>query len=223
MLLWNSIGWRTAISRLAVLVVAAICVACAPMHTVKPLPDFVEAAIEPGDKVRITTVSGEEIEMIVTEVDEKTLHSGERSIALIEIAELKKVAWKRPPSPCGGELPLGCSVPLLVSLASDEYKHYKDEFYDACAQHDYCYRHGHLTYGLGREYCDAEFLENMKNSCPAPSSSKVGKLFEVFNESVGTRRTCLRVARDFHMAAQDFGEKHYQSESSSYCEYNGPR
>ena len=92
MLLWNSIGWRKAVSRLTVLVVAAICVACAPMHTVKPLPNFVEAAIEPGDKVRITTVSGEEIEMIVTEVDEKTLHGEERSIALIEITELKKVA-----------------------------------------------------------------------------------------------------------------------------------
>ena len=159
-------------------------------------------------------MSGETIEFVVTEVDETTLHGEDRQVALIEIAELKKVAWKRPPSPCGGELPLGCSVPLLVSLASDEYKHYRKEFYDACAQHDYCYRHGSRTYGLVREYCDAEFLQNMQNTCPNPSSSMFGKIFEVFDEGVDSRPVCLRVADDFHLAARDFGEKHFQSEWS---------
>ena len=95
--------WRKRVSRLAVLGVAAFCVACVPTHNVKPLPNFVDAAIEPGDKVIITTVSGETIEFVVTEVDDTTLHGEDRQVALIEIAKLEKVAWKRPPSPCGGD------------------------------------------------------------------------------------------------------------------------
>ena len=46
MFLWLSNGRRNAVSRLAVLAVAAICVACVPTHNVKPLPNFVEVAIE---------------------------------------------------------------------------------------------------------------------------------------------------------------------------------
>ena len=88
-------------------------------------------------------------------------------------------------------------------------------------QHDYCYRHGANTYGLNRDYCDQEFLQNMQNSCPAGSSSPFGKFFEIIDNNVDSRTTCLRIANDFHMAAQDFGEKHFQSETSTYCEYNG--
>ena len=214
---------RNTTSLIGALAVAAFCVACVPTHNVKPLPNFVEVAIEPGDTVVVTTTSGETFEFVVTEVGDKTSHSADRQIALSDIAELKKVAWKRPPSPCGGEKPLGCSVPLLVSLASDEHSHYQETFYDACAQHDYCYRHGYRTYGLVREYCDAEFQQNLLNTCPEASSTKVGKFFEIFDDNVDARSNCLRIANDFYSAARDFGEKHFQTESSSYCEYDGPQ
>jgi len=204
------------------LVILAAGVACVPTHVVKPLPNFVNAAIQPGDTVIVTTHSQETIKFVVTEVNEKALHGAEQQVELIDIAELRKVSRKRPPSPCGGEAALGCSVPLLVSLASKEHAHYREEFYSACEVHDYCYRHGSRTYGLDREFCDAEFLQNMQMTCPKSSDSTVGYVFEVLDGSVDSRSTCLSVAADFHLAAHDFGEKNFQTVSGSYCEYNGP-
>jgi len=220
-MIWRFLKLRqTAVFLLAIL---AAGVACAPTHVVKPLPNFVEVAIEPGDTVIVTTRSGETIEFVVTEVTENALHGAERQIELIDIAELRKVAWERPPSPCGGGVALGCSVPLLVALASKEHAHYREKFYGACELHDYCYRHGSRTYGLDREYCDAQFLQNMQTSCPRSSDSTIGTILEALNDSVDSRTTCLRVATDYHLAARDFGEKHFQTMNSSYCEYNGPR
>lgn len=205
----------------AMLAIAALCIACAPKHNVKPLPNFVDAAIEPGDSVEVTTFSGETFEFVVTEVTGEALHGAERRIPIVDIAELKKVAWKRPPSPCGGEKKLGCSVPLLVSLASKEHSHYREEFYDACAQHDYCYRHGARTYGVDREFCDTEFLQNMQMTCPDKSMSIFGTVVQAISNDVKSRSTCLRIANDFHLAARDYGEQHFQADTSSYCEYNG--
>jgi hypothetical protein len=210
---------NTAVLLLAIL---AVGVACTPTHVVKPLPNFVEVAIQPGDTVIVTTHSRETVEFVVTEVSDRALHGAEQQIEFIDIAELRKVAWERPPSPCGGDEALGCSVPLLVSLASEEHSHYRETFYSACETHDYCYRHGSRTYGLDREYCDAEFLQNMRMTCPMSSDSTFGTIFEVLNDSVDSRFTCLRIAADFHLAASDFGEKHFQTQSGSYCEYNGP-
>lgn len=207
---------------IALLAIFAAVAACAPSHVVRPLPDFVDVAIQPGDTVIVTTHARETVELVVTEVTEKSIHSADREIELIDIAELRKVAWERPPSPCGGDEPLGCSVPLLVSVASEEHAHYREKFFAACAQHDYCYRHGYQTYGLQREYCDEEFLLNMQNSCPSSSDSTLGSILEALNDSVDSRTTCLLIASDFHVAARDFGGKYFQSNSSSYCEYDGP-
>ena len=219
-MIWRFLELRyTAVFLLAILSVG---VACTTTHVVKPLPNFVEVAIQPGDTVIVTTHSRETIEFVVTEVTETALHGAERQIALIEIAELRKVARERPPSPCGDGEALGCSVPLLVSLASKEHAHYKEEFYSACEQHDYCYRHGSRTYGLDRDFCDAEFLQTMQMTCPRSTDSTIGTIFEVMNNSIDSRFTCLKVAADFHLAARDFGEKHFQTISGSYCEYNGP-
>ena len=219
-MIWRFLELRhTAVLLLAIL---AVGVACAPTHVVKPLPNFVEVAIQPGDTVIVTTYSRETVEFVVTEVTETALHGAERQIELIDIAELRKVAWERPPSPCGGDEALGCSVPLLVSLASKEHAHYGEKFYGACELHDYCYRHGSHTYGLDREFCDAEFLQNMQMTCPRSSDSTIGTIFEVLNDSIDSRSACLKIAADFHLAARDFGEKHFQTVSGSYCEYNGP-
>jgi len=198
--------------------------ACSTTETfpVRPLPNFAKVAIQPGDTVIVTTHGHEDIEFIVTEVTETSLHSADREIGFIEIAELHKVGSERSPSPCGGGEPLGCSLPLLVSLASKEHNHYKEKFYGACEQHDYCYRHGARTYALDRYYCDQEFLHNMQQSCPRGSSSTFGSVIEAMNDSLDSRNVCMQVASDFHMVVRDFGEKKFQTRGSSYCEYNGP-
>ena len=212
------------VKTLALLSFVVLAAGCGSKETyeVRPLPNFVGAAIVPGDTVIVTTHSHEDVEFVVTEVSGKSLHSADREFEFIDIAELRKVASERPPSPCGGSQPLGCSVPMLVSMASKEHGHYKETFYTACETHDYCYRHGVRTYGLDREFCDYEFLQNMQASCPRGSQSDFGSIFEAMNDNIDSRNTCMMVANDFHLAARDFGEKHFQTRSSSYCEYNGP-
>ncbi len=207
---------------LAILIVTTLCFGCVPTHNVKPLPDFVNTAIQPGDKVIVTTKDGETIEFVVSDVTDEMLIGENHRIALADVAALKKVSWKRPPSPCGGDESLGCSVPILVSLASDVHAHYDRHFYDACAQHDYCYRHGSRTYGFDRDACDAEFLENMRNTCPEPSRSKLGRILDAVNADVGSRTTCLSTAADFHTVVRRFGERKFHTDTGTYCEYNGP-
>ncbi len=196
-------------------------VACTPMHTVRPLPEFVQLALAPGDFVLVTLHDGTVIEMTVAEVRPDALVGGEHSIALNDIATMQKRAWEEPPSPCGGNKPLGCSVPLLVVLASESDAHYKDAFHDACVQHDYCYRHGHRSYGHARNDCDEEFLRNMLTTCPEPAEGMLKKTFELFSDSVESRRQCESTANRFHSLVRRFGEKHFLIQDSSYCEYDG--
>jgi len=215
---------RKTLCSLAILAMLAVAVACTSTatHVVRPLPNFVDAAIEPGDTVIVTTHARETSEFIVTKVTEKALHGAGQPIELIDIKELRKVSRERPPSPCGGEEALGCSLPLLVLLASKEHAHYKKTFYGACEQHDYCYRHGVRTYGLDRTFCDEEFFNNMQTTCPRSSKSTIGTIFEMMDDSLDSPPTCQRVANDFYVAARDFGENHFKTSGSSYCEYNGP-
>jgi hypothetical protein len=177
--------------KLVIVALLFLCVACAPTHNVKPLPDFVDKAIQPGDKVIVTKKTGETVEFVVTEVTKEMLVGS-----------------------------LGCSVPILVSLTSDVYEHYRDYFFDACAQHDYCYRHGFRTYGLDREACDTEFLDNMLKACPAPSRSGIGEIFDAM--SVESHDTCVATATQFHVFVRRYGEDEFQSGTSTTCHYNGP-
>ena len=196
---------------------------CAPSHPVKPLPAFVDMAIQPGDRVEVKTFTHDVYKFEVAEVTGDALVSKKgRGFPLAEIIELRKISWDKPPSPCGGEKELGCSVPLLVSFISDEHSHYRERFYTACEQHDYCYRHGERTYGFSRDYCDAEFLDNMRAICPPEQRTVFGFIRDLTGDNVESRTVCLQVANDFHLAARNYGEKHFQSSSSTYCEYNGP-
>lgn len=209
--------------RCAAVVVFLVCLAaCAPTHNVKPLPNFVKVALEPGDRVSVTTHDGTTHDFVITEISGDTLFGDDVQFALHDIATLKKHAWKRPESPCGGEKSLGCSVPFLIDVASESHRHYGKKFYDACAQHDYCYRHGSASYGLDREACDDEFLANMQTSCPGAASSSIGKVFQVFDDSVNSRQTCLSVADDFHAAVRRYGQDKFLTATSTYCEYDGP-
>lgn len=203
---------------LSILVLAA----CAPTHTVKPLPNFVKVGLAPGDRITVITRRGETHEFILDEIRGDRLVGDGVELTLSEIVSIKKHAWSRPESPCGGGEPLGCSVPLLVSLASELHGHYKEKFYDACAQHDYCYRHGFASYGLDREACDEAFLVDMKALCPEPASGGVGKFLEVMDDSVESRQQCETAADDFYAAVRRYGEEGFRTSTSTYCEYDGP-
>ena len=218
----SELSTRRIARKLAMLAVITLCLGCVPTHTVKPLPDFVNTAIQPGDKVIVTTKAGETIEFVVSEVTNEMLIGQNHRVVLTDVVTLKKVAWQRPPSPCGGSKTLGCSVPLLVSLTSDVHGHYGRYFYDACAQHDYCYRHGFRTYGFDRGVCDAEFLQNMLKTCPEPSRSKFGRFLDAISSDVDSRKTCVSTAKEFHAVVERFGESKFQTDASTFCEYNGP-
>ena len=205
---------------LAILAAVIICTACAPTHNVKPLPEFVDKGIEPGDKVIVTTKSGDTIEFVVSEVTNSMLIGAEHRVAPEDIDTLRKKSWSTPPSPCGGDEKLECSVPLLVSLTSETYAHYRRHFHDACTQHDYCYRHGFRTYGLDREACDVEFLENMRAACPAATGSPLGIFIDV--SSVHSSHTCLSTADEFYAVVRRYGESEFHSDTSTVCEYDGP-
>lgn len=191
-------------------------------HTVKPLPNFVKTGLAIGDTVTVATHAGTVSEFVITDIQNNTLIGEGQRFDLKDLASIKKHSWSRPASPCGGEKPLGCSVPLLVALASESHGHYKDKFYDACAQHDYCYRHGAMTYGTTREYCDDAFLLDMQNLCPDPAAGKLGKVLEVIDGSLDSRNTCLTVAQDYFSVVRRYGEEKFATSSSLYCEYDGP-
>ncbi|MEM7276772.1 MAG: hypothetical protein AAF385_01495 [Pseudomonadota bacterium] len=196
--------------------------ACAPTHTIKPLPDFVSTGLEASDKVTVTTNGGEVHTFEVREVRGNLLIGEDIQFDLRKLASIKKHAWSRPDSPCGGEKPLGCSVPFLVAIASESHAHYEEKFYDACAQHDYCYRHGYASYGTDRESCDENFLVDMQALCPQAAVTGVGKVFEALDGSLDSRHTCLGVAKDYYGAVRRYGEKKFLTETSTFCAYDGP-
>ena len=194
---------------------ASLFLACTPLQTVRPVPDFVTLAIKPGDEVELQTFAGEHVEFQVSHVDAQSISSPERRFLLNEIDELYVRSRNRPDYPCGGERALGCSVPgaakftdFVVALMGQGifwHSGYADTFYDACVQHDFCYRHGYKTYGHNKEHCDAEFYNNMLESCDAVDV------------------TCTAAAKEFSWAVKEHAEEGaFQEETSTECEYDGP-
>lgn len=213
----SSLRWFASLLTLAQLL------ACAPaMHTVKPLPNFVSVGLAPGDTVTVTTRAGTTHEFVIETIRGDVLVSADDEFALADLQDIKKHGGERPKSPCGGEKPLGCSVPLLVSLTSEVHAHYEDIFYDACAQHDYCYRHGFASYGQDRQTCDEEFLEDMLTLCPKGANSDLGRVLEVLSDSPDSRHSCELVADDYFGAVRRFGRERFETTNSTYCEYDGP-
>lgn len=200
---------------------APLMVACTPTQPVRPLPDFVEAAVEPGDRVKLITNEGETVKFEVAEVRQDAVCSSERTFLYSDIEGLYKVSDERPNYPCGGEIVLGCSIPKkiknvetigeIASVATGSFgffswhTSFSETFYDACVQHDFCYRHGHETYGHDKDACDNEFLENMQAACLAIDIP------------------CRAAAREFHYAVKHHSKDYYQMETSTYCEYDGPQ
>ncbi|MFK7954774.1 MAG: hypothetical protein AB8B96_01670 [Lysobacterales bacterium] len=193
---------------------------CAPSHTVRLLPDFVDAALAPGDRVVVITKSGVRHDFIVVALPGNSVNGAQISVPLPDIASLKKISWQRPAQACGGDRPVGCSMPLLVSLISDAHSAYQEIFHDACVQHDFCYRHGFRSYGHLRAECDEAFLDDMRTMCPPPPQSLAAKIFSI--GLIESRVNCLSMAEEIYSAVRHYGEEHFQKDASTYCEYDGP-
>ncbi len=190
--------------------------ACAQWWQVRPYPEFVQAEIEPGDKLRIETRDGLRSKLVVVAVREDRIIGDQQTILLDDIVSLEKHSEVAPANPCSPQLPLGCSVPQWATVLHESQAHYKEYFYPSCEQHDYCYRHGATTYGMTRTTCDYQFLQGMQAQCHPDS------LVELFLASGMSYAECNAVAMEFYQVVQKYGSSRFRSANSSYCEYDGP-
>jgi hypothetical protein len=89
------------------------------------------------------------------------------------------------------------------------------DFHAACAQHDYCYRYGHATYGRSKYDCDRRFLDHMKEICQQVDWRTL--------VTPGYNATECRAAADVFYAVvrnSDKAEKAYQRGPLA-CNYEG--
>jgi hypothetical protein len=199
------------------ILMGAVC-ACAqvvPSHDIPVLPDHINAGIEVGDTVEILTKDGEFRRFVVTRVGVNTIEGDSDLVRFGDITSLVLRSWEAPTHPCAVGVAVGCSVPEIVLLLSSEFKQQAEKFHPACVTHDFCYRHGSATYGATREECDTTFHEGMKSACSGNS------LFDLvdFEQSA----MCLIAADQTYNSVRRYGEKHYQTISSTYCEFReGP-
>ncbi|MDH3646939.1 MAG: phospholipase [Gammaproteobacteria bacterium] len=188
--------------------------ACAytPTHDIPVQPEFIHAGIEPGDEVEIITVDGRAMSLVVVEVEENAIAGEEERVAFDEIAKLTKRSWREPTHPCGAGRPVGCSIPGAVNAIDESAG---SRFHPACARHDYCYRHGHATYGVDREACDTRFYTDLKAHC------NKDKLFGVLSlGSLAEDAKCLAMAESMYQGVRRFGEDAFLIATSTYCPYD---
>ena len=188
--------------------------ACAPTHVIRPYPNFIQAGVQVGEKVTIQTVADETVKMKVSEVSADGVSGSGITIPYNKIRAVSKRAYRTPEVPCGGEQPLGCSIPAILTLINGVSEN-TDGFKPACVQHDFCYRHGQATYGKDRNACDLEFRTNLKAQCEEP------KWLTALSLTLNKKR-CLFVANQMYQAVRRYGKSKFQLNNSSYCEYDGP-
>lgn len=106
---------------------------------------------------------------------------------------------------------LSCSIPSLLEWAMFDRE--KDEarislqFRQACAYHDYCYRHGHATYGYTRADCDYSLQQFAYRSCRVISNMDPA--------------ACMSRARRVLLGVTIGGGKSFANgEASSYFEFD---
>lgn len=106
---------------------------------------------------------------------------------------------------------LSCSIPPLLEWAM--FDRQKDEavislqFRQACAYHDYCYRHGHATYGYTRADCDYSLQQIAYRTCRVISDMDP--------------KACMSRARRVLLGVTVGGGKSFASgEASSYFEFD---
>lgn len=187
------------------------CASVTPSHDILPRPNHIQAGVHPGDVVEITTKDGKEHKFTVVSVGSLGVESPDGTILYGEITSIKKRSWTEPDHPCGGGQPVGCSIPQVLIVLSDDYQQQAEKFHPACVTHDFCYRHGHATYGESRETCDAAFYEDMKNACGGTGG--IGVL------DVKDFGFCQVAASQTFEAVRRYGKEHFRMTTSSYCDY----
>jgi len=187
------------------------CSAVTPSHDIRVKPEYIQAGVQTGDRVEITTKDGKYREFVVEDVGANAVKGPAETIPFSEIQSIVKRSWQEPAHPCGGELPLGCSIPEVFLILSEEYAQQAEKFHPACVTHDFCYRHGVATYGVSREECDTAIYDDMKNACKGYGGLGV---FDVKEFGI-----CQFAANQTYEAIRRHGDKHFQTGTSTYCEY----
>lgn len=183
----------------------------APTHEIPAKPEYIQAGVKPGDTVIITTRDGEEITLVVSEVRATAIVADRRVVQFPDIEAIAVRSWSTPEHPCGAGEPVGCSIPEVVLLLSEQYKNQADKFHGACVTHDFCYRHGFATYGTERATCDANFYADMKARC--------GSMGALSMLDVKEYTICQTAALQTYEAVRRYGEDAYRSTTSTVCEY----
>lgn len=121
-----------------------------------------------------------------------------------------------PRGKCGAGEVLECSNPWSINYSIVPFA--KQIFEGACIRHDYCYRHGFLTYGKSRKDCDDEFLAKMRQTCGSYDALKV--IVEI--ATVGARRAaCEYEAWAMYQGVRNYGGRSFRKQNGSTCFYDG--
>ena len=186
------------------------CAAITPTHEIPVRTEYIEAGVQVGDTLEITMTDGEERTIEVTGLRMDAIETPDGDISISKIQKIEKRSWTEPAHPCGASEPVGCSIPEVL-LLSERYKEQAEKFHPACVTHDFCYRHGAITYGVTREECDTEFLAQMKKTC---GGYRGLGLLDLEQYSM-----CHTAAQQTYNVVRLKGEPHFRTSTGSYCEY----
>jgi len=196
---------------LIVLVAGCANLQLTPSHEIPVRDDFVAAGVQPGDTIEVTMKNGDVQSFEVVDVRFNVIEGPDGDIELADMARIVKYSWAAPGHPCGANEPVGCSIPEVVLLLSDDYSEQAAKFHPACVTHDFCYRHGHVTYGETRAQCDDAFLRDMKEACGGLGGLNI---LDLQNYSI-----CNTAAQQTYNAVNLKGKPHFRTTTSSICEY----
>lgn len=182
-----------------------------PKHEIPVRNDYIKAGIQSGDTIDVTLANGDVKTIEVVDVRFNVIEGPEGEIHIGDIQSIVKRSFTAPDHPCGANEPLGCSIPEVVPLLSEHYAEQSAKFHPACVSHDFCYRHGHATYGDTRDQCDAEFLREMKEACGGLGGLNI---LDLKNYSI-----CNTAAEQTYNAVRLKGEPHFRTTTSSFCDY----
>ena len=187
------------------------CAQVTPAHDIPVKGEYIKAGIQVGDTIEVTTLDGEEHRFEVVDVQPHEIVGPDGAIAVTNIQSIEKRSWTEPGHPCGNNEPVGCSIPEVLLVISSKYGEQVEKYHPACVTHDFCYRHGFVTYGVTREQCDAEFLQDMKQACGG-----FGGLGRLDAKEYGI---CHLAASQTYETVRRKGEPHFRTTGSTYCEY----
>jgi hypothetical protein len=112
----------------------------------------------------------------------------------------------------------GPSVPNALQRVSGtiddrvDYYAYNRLYWPAGMNHDYCYHHGHATYGYDKKACDQQYFRDLSAVCKNPANADI----EWFDEAI-----CRKIAVTHYSAVRKAGDEPYNVLSSQvrYPEY----